>query len=108
VSCADSQTVDAFVGCINETYGTHFPRLSQIPPTSTMRALYASPIARFIQKPGYLYWGEVGAPWTVFTVPIAFTVSEAVVYATGESEDRPSLRSRLRAFLLGLFRSGQH
>jgi hypothetical protein len=96
VSCGQSETVDAFVGCINSTYGTHFPRESELPPGSSIERLYASPIARFVKKPGYLYWGEVGPPWTVFSSPTTFTVA-ALVYATGgEAEPLGGLWSRLR------------
>jgi hypothetical protein len=101
VSCADSQTVDAFVGCFNATYGTHFPREADIPPASSLHALYASGIARFVHKPGYLYWGEVGPPWTLFTAPTTFTVTTVVVYATGPQAERPGVRARLRALVRG-------
>lgn len=101
MSCDDSETVDAFVGCINAEYGTDFPREADIPPDCTLHALYASPIARFARKPGYTYWGEIDRPWTVFSEPSSLVVTTAVVYVPGPTPERPRLRSRLRALVRG-------
>jgi hypothetical protein len=107
VSCDRSETVDDLVGCVNTEKHTHFPRESELPPESTIHALYASPIARFERKPGYLYWGVVGKPWTVYSDPVPLTVDTAVVYVTGPALGRPrGLRSRLRALVPG--RSGRN
>lgn len=76
----DIVSVDAFVECLNETYGLELPRADQVPDGSSIHALYGLPISGFEPRPGYRYWADVGDPWQPFSEPTQFVPASVAVF----------------------------
>jgi hypothetical protein len=89
--------VDAFVGYLNETYGTDVARMDALPDGSTLRALYGASITRFTKPNQQELVAEVDRPWTVVTHPVTLVAASASVVVTGQDpEPPPAPRRRWR------------